>query len=75
MGNRNELILQRFAEHVAAIRRRKGLSLSQVAAKCKLTNTKVSLIESGRVNATLMTVIELAEGLSVHPKTLLDFEY
>jgi transcriptional regulator with XRE-family HTH domain len=75
MGNRDEMILQNFADHVSAIRAKKKLSLSQVAAKCKLTNTKISLVENGRVNVTLMTIIELAEGLGVSPKQLLDFEY
>jgi transcriptional regulator with XRE-family HTH domain len=72
--NKQEIILRKFADNVAGIRENKGLSLSQVAAKCKLTNPKISLIETGRVNVTLMTIIELAEGLGVQPKQLLDFK-
>lgn len=66
-------MLQKFAENAARIRDKKGLSLNQVAAKCKLTNPKISLIESGRVNVTLLTLFELAHGLEVSPKELLDF--
>lgn len=75
MDKKQELVLQSFAENVARIREKKGLSLNQVAANCKLTNPKISLIESGRVNVTLMTIIELAEGLGVTPKQLVDFKY
>jgi transcriptional regulator with XRE-family HTH domain len=75
MSAKEDLILTSFAENVVSIRQKKGLSLSEVAANCQLQRSKVSLIESGRVNVTLMTIIELAEGLGVSPKQLLDFEY
>lgn len=75
MEKRQQLILQKFAENVASIRNEKGYSLNEVAARCKLTNPKVSLIESGRVNPTLLTLLELAKGLDVTPKELLDFKY
>ena len=74
MDKKQQLILQKFAENAARIRDTKRLSLNQVASKCKLTNPKVSLIESGRVNVTLLTLFELAEGLGVEPKELLNFQ-
>ena len=75
MTSKQEMILELFAGKVATLRKKKGLSLNQMAARCKLAGPKISLIEKGEVNVTLMTIIELAEGLGVHPKQLLDFEY
>lgn len=73
MPTKEEMIIQKFAENVARIRANKGLSLRQVAERCKLDHSKVSRIESAQVNVTLLTIIELAEGLGVQPKQLLDF--
>lgn len=75
MDDKEQLVLKNFAENVVAIRKKKGLSLTDVAANCQLQRSKISFIETGRVNVTLMTIIELAEGLGVTPRQLLDFKY
>jgi hypothetical protein len=31
-------------------------------------------IEKGQINAQMLTILELAKGLGIHPKKLLDFE-
>jgi transcriptional regulator with XRE-family HTH domain len=74
MRTEEEMIVQKFGEHVAQLRAKKQLTLRQVASQCKLTHSKVKLIESGKVNVTLLTMLELATGLGVSPKQLIDFQ-
>ena len=73
MDAKDELILKKFGDNVVTIREKKQLTVTQVAANCQLQRSKVSLIESGGVNVTLLTLIELARGLGVNPKQLLNF--
>jgi transcriptional regulator with XRE-family HTH domain len=75
MADKEQLILKRFGQKVKAIREQKGLSITEVAANCQLQRSKISLIESGGVNVTLLTIAELANGLEVEPKQLLNFTY
>jgi transcriptional regulator with XRE-family HTH domain len=74
MNSKEQVILQRFAENVANLREKKQLSLRQMAARCELSHSKIYLIESGKVNVTLLTIVELAKGLGVSPKELLDLK-
>ncbi len=62
-----------FGENLQKIRNEKGLSLRALAAKCDVDDSKISKIENGKFNITLATIVELAKGLDVKPKDLLDF--
>ena len=64
-----------FGEHLEKIRKAKKLSLRDVADMCSLDNSNISKIEKGKINITLGTIIELAKGLGVHPKELLDYDF
>lgn len=64
---------QRFGEHLQKIRAQKGLSLRKLAVKCDLDDSYISKIENGKFNIQLSSIIELAKGLEVDPKELLDF--
>lgn len=75
MPKKEESILKNFGEHVKHIRSNKNLSLRAVAAKCELQFSKVGRIERGEVNVTLLTMIELAEGLDVPLNKLVNFDY
>ena len=68
------LILQKkFGEHLRKIREKKGLSLRDVASRCDLDNSNISKIENGKFNIQLSKIVELAKGLGVEAKELLDF--
>jgi transcriptional regulator with XRE-family HTH domain len=56
------------------IRESKGLSIRQLAARCDVDHAKISKIESNKANMMVTTLMELAEGLAIHPKKMLDFE-
>jgi len=55
---------------------RKGLGLSQddVAANSNLTKSNLSEIERGNRNLAFTTLLEIARGMGVDPKKLLDFK-
>lgn len=65
----------RFGEHLKSVREGKGLSLRRLADLCDLDNSNISKIEHGKFDIQLSTIIELAKGLSVHPKELLDYNF
>ncbi|WP_199117945.1 helix-turn-helix domain-containing protein [Pedobacter sp. ASV28] len=65
--------LQAFGENLRNIRENLNLSQDQVVAKCDVTKGNLSNIENGNKDFTFTTLLEIAKGLSVHPKELLDF--
>jgi len=67
-------IQERFGAVIKRIREEKGLSLRSLAANCELDDSQISKIENGKRNIQLSTIIELAKGLNVEPKELLDFK-
>ncbi len=66
-------ILIRFGLHVERIRRRKDLSFRQVAQNCDIDHGNIKKIEKGQTNLTFLTLIELAKGLGVEPKELMEY--
>jgi len=66
-------IQKRFGENLQKIRNSKGLSLRALAARCDVDDSKISKIENGKYNIVLSTIIELAKGLGIEPKELMDF--
>jgi transcriptional regulator with XRE-family HTH domain len=67
--------LQRFRENLAQIRKEKGLSQRGLSYLCDVDHTKISKLESDEdTNLNLTTLFELARGLAVHPKELIDYD-
>jgi len=69
-----DIAKRKFGEHLKKIRESKDLSLLKLSYNCSLDESNISKIEHGKVNITLSTILELAKGLDVPPKKLLDFE-
>ena len=63
----------KFGENLQKIRNEKKLSLRALAANCAIDDSKISKIENGKYNIKLSTIIELAKGLDIHPRDLLNF--
>ena len=55
------------------LRSNKGLSLRPLASNCDIDDRKISKIENGKFNIMLSTIVELAKGLGVEPRELMDF--
>jgi transcriptional regulator with XRE-family HTH domain len=69
-----ELLKGKFGKNLQKIRESKKLSLLELSYNTSLDDSNISKIEHGKFNITLATIVELAKGLDVHPKKLLDFE-
>lgn len=65
----------RFGEHLQSVRQSKGLSLRDMAELCGLDNSNISKIEHGKFDIQLSTITELAKGLGVHPRELLNYDF
>jgi len=68
-------ILKKFGEHVKYLRTKSGLTQDEVVLNSsKITKGTVSDIENGKRNFAFTTLIDLAKGLNVSPKDLLNFK-
>jgi transcriptional regulator with XRE-family HTH domain len=74
MAKTNNPALQlKFGENLRKIREKKNLSLNDLASRCNLDKSNISKIENGHFNISLTKIFDLATGLEIHPKELLDF--
>ena len=69
-----ELLKKKFGEHLRKLRETKKMSLLELSYNCSIDDSKISKIEHGKFNVTLSTLSELAKGLEVPLKKLMDFE-
>ncbi len=73
ISKKDEGVLQKFGAHIKHLREQKALSLRELSYACNIDNSKISKIEQGKVNVTVLTLLELATGLEISPTELLDF--
>ncbi|HEY4323779.1 MAG TPA: helix-turn-helix transcriptional regulator, partial [Mucilaginibacter sp.] len=59
--------------HLQALRKLKKLSLRKLALNCNIEHSDIKRYENGEINMTFLTLIELAKGLDVTLKELLDY--
>lgn len=75
MQEKDKQRLKQFGIHLSKIRKKKGLSMRELAARCDVDYAKISKLENNKANITITTLIELAEGLGIHPKELLNLDF
>jgi transcriptional regulator with XRE-family HTH domain len=75
MKEKDKKRLKKFAAQLVKLRKKKGLSQRELSSRCDVDYGKISKLENNKANLTLTTLIELAEGLEVHPKQLLDIDF
>ena len=63
---------RRFAENLRRERVRAGLSQERLSFVCDLHRTEISLLERGRREPRLSTLVRLARGLRIPVTALLD---
>ena len=66
-------MLRKFGQTLAKAREKKGLSLRELAALCDVDASEIHRFEHGQKNPTLATILDLAAGLEIDAKDLLDF--
>ena len=70
----NDEILRKFGMYVRELRKKLDLSQDDIVLNAtKITKGTVSDIENGKRNLSFTTLIDLAKGLKIHPKELLNF--
>jgi len=69
----HSVLKKNFGSHLKKIRESKGFSLIDLDYRCDLNESNISKIENGKFDIRLSTVFELAKGLGVEAKELLDF--
>lgn len=75
MKERDKKRLKKIAVHLKKLREKKGISQRGLSSRCDVDYGKISKIENNKANFTVTTLIELAEGLELHPKALLDIDF
>lgn len=60
-----------FGQHLAAVRRRAGLSQETLALESGLARSYLSGVERGQRNIALLNICRLAAALSIPPSELL----
>lgn len=75
MRNRDKKRLSKFRQNLARIRKEKGISQRALSYLCDVGHGKISKLENDdNTNLNLTTLFELAKGLGVHPKELIDYD-
>ena len=66
--------LKEFGKNVKKERESKNLTLQDMDFHTGIDFSDFNKIEQGKTNITFRTLLKIAKGLKVHPKTLLDFD-
>jgi len=66
-------VLIKFGNHLETLRKSKKLSFRKLALNCDIDYSDIKKIEKGEKNITFLTMVELAKGLGVPLKEMLDF--
>jgi DNA-binding Xre family transcriptional regulator len=75
MKDKDNKRLKKFAAHFAKLMDKKNIGVRELASRCDVDYAKISKLRNAKTSITLTTLIELAEGLDVHPKELLDIDF
>jgi len=76
MKSKDKKRLQKFRENLIRLRESKGLSQRALSYLCDIDHAKISKLENDdNTNLNLTTLFELAKGLGVHPKDLIDYDF
>jgi transcriptional regulator with XRE-family HTH domain len=77
----NEEYTQAFSENLKRLIKAKNLTIQQIASaspknkKDSFDRSNLRRIIKGKGNITLSKLFQLAKGMNVHPKELLDFDF
>jgi transcriptional regulator with XRE-family HTH domain len=75
MAENGDQYLKKFGEKLEALKKASGLSYRKIAANCNVEHSDIKRYVDGKINPTLLTIIDLAKGLNVEPKELLNIQW
>ena len=70
----SKILLEQFGNHIRSIRLSKKLTYRKMATQCNVDFSNLRKIEQGKLNVTLITILELAKGLDVPASELLNYK-
>lgn len=71
MEIKEDLVLKKVGSHLKRLREKKGWTLRQLSEYSGIDNSRLSKIEQGKINVTLLTLIELSITLEASPAHIL----
>lgn len=74
-GVRNENYIKAFGNNLRKIRVSKGMTCEDLEAATEIDAKQISRLERGERSPTISTIYVLAQGLSIPPYKLLQFEF
>ena len=57
--------LKNIGINIKIERFRKGISQEELAEKCNISRNTISLIETGKINPTILKIIDIAQALNI----------
>jgi transcriptional regulator with XRE-family HTH domain len=66
----NKRILKRLGKKIKSLREKEGISQSQLAFECGISQVQVSRIETGEINTTVGTLSLISKVLGISIKDL-----
>jgi putative transcriptional regulator len=69
-----DIYLKKLGKHIKKLREKAGLTQSKLAENCDKERQNIYRLEKGEMNPTAYYLTEIAEGLGVEAKELLDFK-
>ncbi len=67
-------ILMKFGKNLKTIRKNNKLSYRKLAALCDVDHSIIKKYEDGKKDLRLLTIVDLALGLEIHPRELMNFD-
>jgi transcriptional regulator with XRE-family HTH domain len=67
-------VLVQLGKRVSHHRKAAKLTFRELAKRCDVDYSDIKKIEKGEVNITTSTLVDLAIGIGIHPKELLNFD-
>ena len=74
MAAKRDTYLKHFGEHLRELRERKKLTQFDLASIINKDRQSIQRVESGNVNPTIYYLQEIAEGLQIPLKEIVDFK-
>lgn len=72
--SKKENYLKKLGAHIAKLRQKQALSQAELGFRCDKDKQSIQRLEKGRMNPTAYYLSEIAEGLDIDPKELLNFK-
>jgi len=73
MSEEQKESLLKFGRHLHALRKKNNLSLRKLAHNCNIEHADIKRYENGEINMSFLTILELAKGLGVTAKELMEY--